>query len=116
MDFCMMQHKGEIVEHIVRQSGYSLTRLTNQLGKSRRWIYNAFENPHLSIDYILDIGRVIHYDFSSDIEELKRYRHMAADMENQYQVTDENSAEFWKNKYLLLLEKYNEMLEQQMDQ
>jgi hypothetical protein len=111
-----MQHKGEIVEHIVRQSGYSLTRLTNQLGKSRRWIYNAFENPHLSINHILDIGRVIHYDFSADIEELKRYRQMSGDLENQHLAMDENSTEYWKNKYLLLLEKYNEMLEHQLDQ
>ncbi len=106
-----MQHKGEIVEHIVRQSGYSLTRLTKQLGKSRRWIYNAFENPHLSIDHILEIGRVIHYDFSLDIEELKRYRQVSSDVENRYTNTDENTVDYWKNKYLILLEKHNELLE-----
>ena len=110
-----MQHKGEIVERIVRQSGYSLTRLTKQLGKSRRWIYNAFENPHLSIDHILEIGRIIHHDFSEEIEELKRYRQVSSDVENRYFPPDENSVDYWKSKYLLLLEKYNELLEKRIN-
>jgi hypothetical protein len=110
-----MQHKGEIVERIVRKSGYSLTRLTKQLGKSRRWIYNAFENPHLSIDHIIEIGRVIHHDFSLEIEELRRYRQFSSDVENRYIGPDENSVDYWKNKYLVLMEKYNELLEKRLD-
>jgi hypothetical protein len=110
-----MQHRGEIVEQAVRQSGYSLTKLTQRLGKSRRWIYHAFENPILSIDVILEIGKIIHHDFSDEIIDLKRYSAKITEPLTSLQNQSENSItsqnEYWKNKYLLLLEKYNALLE-----
>ena len=108
----MMQHRGEIVERAIRQSGMPLTQLTKKLGKSRRWIYNAFENASLSIEVILEIGRIIHHDFSNDINELKNYRQLTTEaVEIHYSAYGENTVEYWKNKYLILLEKYNALLE-----
>ncbi len=106
-----MQHKGEIVEKAVRQSGLPLTQLAKRMGKSRRWLYNAFDNPNLSIDHILHIGAIIHYNFSDDIQDLQRFRILEDPRaeENSYTVPSE-SAEYWKNKYLTLLEKYNTLL------
>ena len=110
-----MQHKGEILEKAVRESGMPLTKLTKKLSKSRRWIYNAFENPNVSIDYILEIGKIIHHDFSEDIEEVRKYRTMARFMhlENVSEVdsNEKQTPDYWKNKYLKLLEKYNQLLE-----
>jgi hypothetical protein len=101
-----MQHKGEIVEKAVRQSGIPLTKLVARLGRSRKWIYNAFENPQLSLDVILEIGKIIHYDFSNEIKELNS--------NNSVNETrpDYNEVEFWKNKYLLLLEDYKKLLDE----
>ena len=103
------------MEQAVRQSGYSLTKLTQRLGKSRRWIYHAFENPILSIDVILEIGKIIHHDFSDEIIDLKRYSAKITEPLTSLQNQSENSItsqnEYWKNKYLLLLEKYNALLE-----
>ncbi len=107
-----MQHRGEIVEQAVRQSGYSLTKLTQRLGKSRRWIYHAFENPILSIDKILEISKIIHYDFSDEIIELKRYNSTIKEPIDKHYIEKETS-DYWKNKYLDLLEKYNTMLEKE---
>lgn len=106
-----MQHRGEIVEKAVRQSGMPLTQLAKRLGKSRRWIYNAFENPNLSLDLIHEIGKIIHHDFGHEIIDLKNTiptLNYGADL---FYQPAENSAEFWKNKYLILLEKYNALLE-----
>lgn len=111
LHFCAMQHKGELVEKAVRESGFSITKLATRLGKSRRWVYDAFENRNLSIDVILEIGKVIYYDFSNDIEELKRFKINAQDSAQFAYQVDQTSAEFWKNKYLDLLEKYNRLLE-----
>lgn len=109
-----MQHKGEIIENAVRASGYSITKLAKAMGKSRRWVYQVFENPAVPIDYVLEIGRVIHYDFSDDINELKAYR---LKMSNQFFnegmarfSSPDEEAEYWKNKYLAVLEKYNDLL------
>ncbi len=106
-----MQHKGEIVEKAVRQSGLPLTQLAKRMGKSRRWLYNAFDNPSLSIEHILQIGSIIHYNFSNDVHDLQRFLNLEEPIseENNYVVSSEN-AEYWKNKYLTLLEKYNTLL------
>lgn len=110
-----MQHKGEILEKAVRDSGMPLTKLTKKLSRSRRWIYNAFENPNVSIEYILEIGKIIHHDFTDDISELKKYRTMTSEVlteeKTQKERNCEDSTEFWKNKYLGILEKYNILLE-----
>ena len=107
-----MQHKGQILEKAVRQSGMPLTKLSKKMDKSRRWIYNAFENENLSIEYILEIGNIIHYDFSNDIEDLKKYKEAADHFGTS---PKSNQSDYWKNKYLNLLEKYNELLESKLN-
>ena len=107
-----MQHKGKILEKAVRQSGMPLTKLSIKMDKSRRWIYNAFENENLAIDYILEIGNIIHYDFSEDLEDLKKYKEAA---DHFGTMPNSNQTDYWKNKYLNLLEKYNELLESKLN-
>ena len=109
-----MQHKGEIIEKAVRESGFSITRLASRMGKSRRWVYQIFESPTVPVDYILAIGKIIHYDFTEDVKELKTYKvSMAKQMMNESAQSfgnDKEEVEYWKNKYLAVLEKYNELL------
>lgn len=66
-----MQHKGEIIEKAVRESGHSITKLAKKMGKSRRWVYQIFDSPVVPIDYIMDIGNIIHHDFSQYIKGIK---------------------------------------------
>ena len=91
----IMQHKGAILEKAVRASGMSLASLTKKLNRSRRWIYDAFENPNLSIDYILEIGKVMAHETGNSFIDKK----------------PEDTVMFWKEKYMGLLEKYNGLLE-----
>ena len=105
-----MQHRGEIVEKAIRQSGYSLSKVAERLGKSRRWIYNAFENPALPLDYIYAIGRIIHYDFSSEIP----VGTVSTSLLQEPPLTmnpPSDDHERWKEKYYELLERYNALLE-----
>lgn len=109
-----MQHKGEIVEKAIRESGYSITRLAKKLGKSRRWVYQIFEKRNVPINYVIEIGKAINHDFTTEIKELKEYKrsvnvHTWDESEIDF-FTEKDKAEYWKNKYLLLLEKYNELL------
>lgn len=111
-----MQHKGEIIEKAIRQSGYSITKLSKRLGKSARWMYYMFESSNVPIDYILEIGDIIHYDFSDEIKELKKYKLLAQkqelqDFKSAYEPGKE-TLEYWKNKYLKLLEEHNQLLKQ----
>jgi hypothetical protein len=50
---------------------------------------------------VLQIGKIIHHDFSSEIKELKN----AVLLQNE-----ESDVDFWKNKYLKLLEEYTDLL------
>lgn len=109
-----MQHKGEVIEKAVRESGYSITRLAAKLGKSRRWVYQIFDKPNVSMEYVLQIGNAIHHDFSTEVKGLREYRQSTqADNWNDPSgefFTDGEKAEYWKNKYLVLLEEYNKLL------
>jgi hypothetical protein len=105
-----MQHKGEIVERAVRQSGIPIAKIAKRIGKSRKWMYNAFANPQLSIDYILSIGKIIGHDFSKDLDDIKRLSMVEEKVVPTY-VKPEEDAAFWKNKYYELLDKYTLLLE-----
>ncbi len=112
-----MQHRGEIIERAVRQSGYPITRLAKKLGKTARWMYFLFNNPNAPVNHIIAIGDVIQYDFSEEIDELKKFRRLqnssvqpeSMAMDNDPEK-EKQTAEFWKNKYLELLEQYTALL------
>jgi hypothetical protein len=106
-EFYNMQHKGEIVEKAIRQSGISLTALAKKLGKSRRWMYQIFEQPQLSTDVILQIGNIIHYDFTEEIQSLSKYKIIDT---APFQAQEPPAQDYWKDKYLELLEQYKLLL------
>lgn len=106
-----MIHRGEIIEKAVRQSGMSIAEVARRLGKSRRHVYNLFEDPNISLDVILQISKIIHYDFTGEFPELKNKHttQMVNDMDATYEKYKDTVD--WKDKYLQLLEKYNALLE-----
>jgi len=110
----MMQHRGEILETAIRQSGVPITRIVKKLSKSRRWLYNQFTRQDVSLDVFLEIGKLIHHDFSQDLNEFKpnaRRSHLIEDAnDNEY---GNQTAQYWKDKYMHLLEEYNELLKSQ---
>jgi hypothetical protein len=101
-----MQHRGEIIKEAIYKSGYPITELAKRMGKSRRWVYLLFENPTVSIDIILQIGIIIHYNFSNEIEGLNSQTHTLNEPFPNYLKEED----YWKNKYLKLLEDYNDLL------
>jgi len=104
-----MQHRGEIIKGAIHKSGYTITQLARTIGKSRRWMYLMFENNNVSLDIVLQIGKIIHYDFTEEIKEFNPYQNAVNELATDYQK-NESQAEYWKNKYLKLLEEYNEIL------
>ncbi|MBI5217962.1 MAG: hypothetical protein HY958_03425 [Bacteroidia bacterium] len=107
-----MKHRGEIIEKAVRESGMSITELARRLKRSRRHIYNIFNESTVDIDTILQIGNIIRRDFRKDIPDIARY---TADAHKNSAVKEGGelykNAEYWREKYFELLEKYNALLE-----
>ena len=111
--FVVMLHRGEIIEKAIRESGYSITTVAQRLGKSRRWMYLLFENPIVSIDLILQIGKIIYHDFSLEFPEIIQGKKVTNEPENKGHAIKEEVS-FWKEKYFTLLEEYNALLKQEL--
>lgn len=106
-----MIHRGELLRKAVDESGIPKTRIVQSLNKSRRWLYNQFADPNVAIDTLLNIGKIIHYDFTEKIPELKKIlpviETLSRDEQSPYTESD---AQYWKDKYLRLLEDYTALL------
>lgn len=108
-----MKHRGEIVKEAVYKSGFSITELAKRLGKSRRWVYLMFENNSVSLDVILQIGNIIHHNFTKEIEDFYTIKNVFNQPFFDNDIQDV-SGEYWKNKYLELLEEYNALLKEKL--
>jgi predicted transcriptional regulator len=106
-----MQNRGEIIKQAVNKSGMSITHLSKSIGKSRKWVYDMFENESVSLDVILQVGEIIHHNFTTEIDDLYSLQKgtIATSLDNE---NNSNSVEYWKNKYLILLEEYNTFLKE----
>lgn len=115
----MEQHTGAIVERVVRRSGLSITELARRIHVNRRSVYNWFEQKTLKLDIIQKIGCVLGHDFSVEFPEYfdkgeltQMKRLIDSPIEDSTPAQGEN-VYFWMNKYITLLEKYNELLRKQ---
>lgn len=111
----MSVHLGSILEQVIRMERIGISELSRKLRVSRRTIYNWFEQENLNIQIILEVGNLIGYDFTNDLPEsiLSNHRHFLKEEEKPLKPdedVDTNSVYFWMNKYVTLLEKYNELL------
>ncbi len=105
-----MQHRGQIVEKIIRRSGYPISRLASKLGISRNTLYNKFENPNLGYRFIIDVGNTIHHDFTVEFPNIKAELEKLGD--TPIERLDRETVEILRaeSKYIHLLEKYTKLL------
>ena len=110
----MEKHYGEIVEYYVRKNGFSITELAAALNVNRRTIYNYFQNKYLKSAIIFNIGVIIRHDFSKDFPEFFANVEFEAKIthnkNNKPEVSQNSNVKNWKDKYIKLLEVYNETL------
>jgi predicted transcriptional regulator len=108
-------HNGETVELVIRRDNISISELSRRLNVSRRSVYNWFAQENLSVEIICKIGEVLNHDFSKDFPSLFND---ADDRVIQHNFRDVgykddaslNSAQYWRDKYINLLEKHNDFL------
>jgi len=111
----MEKHYGQIVEYRVRKNGYSISDLAKNLQVNRRSIYNWFNQPHLKKDIIFHIGCLLRHDFSEDLpamfspDDFKSF-HKVPPKHNSNVADYNEENEHYKNKYVTLLEQYNNLL------
>ena len=111
----MGQHRGEIVEIAVRNSGFQFKKVAKMLGISRNTLYNRFSSPNLSDQFVAKVGRLIHHDFLKEIPDLDLKGVTTLGHENEAASSYYKSPDFkllreLEIKYNLLLENYNKLL------
>jgi hypothetical protein len=112
-----MKHRGEIVEKAITQSNVPISAIARAIGYDRRSIYNFFDNPDLSLDIIVKIGKAINYDFRKDFPELfiQEPKQAVQEPEEHYSTTLSEclkEKKEWRDKYYSLLEENKELMTQ----
>jgi transcriptional regulator with XRE-family HTH domain len=105
-------HKGQVLEKAIRNSGYTLTEVAKRAKISRRHLYNIFQMKSPDPDMIQLIGKIIHVDVSALVQYQKKQT-LSSSAENAvtYGIDKQDTAmEYWKNKYIALLEEYTALL------
>jgi len=106
--------QGEILERLVRRDRMGISELSRKLNVSRRTIYNWFGQDRIGHEVIWQVGKLLGQDLSSSFPEaFPRYGSESTGQATEAgkQIgSDSNSVYFWMNKYIHLLEKYNDLL------
>lgn len=110
-------NRGQILAAVVEATGLNKEEIAKKAGYSRASYYKHIENPDLPYHILILYGRVIRHDFTQEFPEMPKYT--LEDPEAQYGTpkTIEEAVsiiESWKNKYIELLEKYNQLIEEQI--
>lgn len=123
----MEQHKGKIVEDAIKKSGFRMKALAKKLGIARNTLYTRLKEADIKETFIIEIGKIIHYDFSNDfpgIYEKNEPKDNAKSpgyepKEDGHKYTDESviirdpyfvQLQALNKKYLKLMEDYNKLL------
>ncbi|WP_426489810.1 helix-turn-helix domain-containing protein [Hymenobacter sp. 102] len=125
-----MLHQGEILQEAIKNSGISITRIVEELGITRPTIYRKFKDETLDYAFVTRVGEIISHDFSQDFTALQQsvisfpVTHVTNSVNNVNvkpvpnrmalpAVTDADPAKqlmALQQKYIALLEAYNELL------
>nr|WP_294897762.1 hypothetical protein [uncultured Pedobacter sp.] len=104
-----MAHRGKIVKKIVEDSGVNVTVIREKTGKSRTTLYRWFDEDDLPYAKIELIGSAINHDFTQEFPDM-----VVSEPVGEYRVKSnlqlQAEVEFWRDKYIRLLERYNKIL------
>lgn len=105
-----MTHRGKIVEKVARTESGNISDLAKKLGyKSRTTIYLHFEDRELPYEVINQYGKALKHDFTQEFPDMV-VTEPVVDYKPKTQRELEREADYWKGKYIELLERYNEMV------
>jgi len=107
--------KGLLLKEIVKESGIPIVKLVKKLGyKDRASYYAHTKQPDLPLDTLLAYAKVLNYDLRNKLPEAALFIQEPDAEYNAKPKTLPEAIELlnkWKEKYLVLLEKYNKLME-----
>lgn len=108
-------HKGALIEKLIRRNGVSISDLAKRMGVNRRSVYNWFDQQTLKLEVVIKIGNIVGCDIPKEHPEAFTPDEFSMldelDIYNKQHSPDTSSDEkFWMDKYVTLLEEYNQLL------
>lgn len=114
-----MKDRGEILQDVIKKKGISLSEVGRRLGIDRSTVYRHTKNANLDDATLLQYGKALNYDFSMEIPELYNSMKLVNEPSPEYRnkTYDELLIErdYYKDKYINLLEKYNVLVEDRLE-
>ncbi|MEJ6981346.1 helix-turn-helix domain-containing protein [Pedobacter sp. P351] len=112
-------HVGELIEEVIRSNHLSISDVARKIHVNRRSVYNWFKQKALRPYTLHRICYVLAYEFSVKLPDY--FKQELIDSSDFTPPSAENppvkegdpeasSVQYWINKYIYLLEKYNETL------
>lgn len=109
-------HIGELIEELIRVNHLSISEVARRMHVNRRSLYNWFKQKSIRPYILHRICNVLANDFSIELPSIIKEapmpdtgRNKTPPKESKEEVNS-NTVSYWMNKYIYLLEKYNEML------
>ena len=98
-------HRGQILSEAIYATRIPIVAIAELVQKSRRKIYNDFENPDLSDGALLSYGKILGIDFSKWLPSIESS--VVRDPEVEYKTQNK-----YQQKYFDLLEKHVLLIEE----
>ncbi|SDG66883.1 hypothetical protein SAMN05421827_10997 [Pedobacter terrae] len=106
--------RGKILEKVVQDMGISIAEVARKTNYERTTVYRHFSKSDLDYAIILKYGKALKYDFSVQFPELLDFTSQYDAPLSDYKVITVADAlkerDYWKDKYVALLERHNELL------
>lgn len=104
------KHRGELLKDTIKSLGVKVEVAANRAGYSRSAYYKHIEDENLSLHILIRYGKGLDYDFSEVIPEINSLNQVETEKPTSLKEALK-VIEHLKEKYYLLLEKYNALLE-----
>ena len=106
-------HRGALLERVVRESGTNISKMVQRMGIARGTYYNHKNDPDLSLEQLAEYSKVLKYDFSADLPEMKRYILEEPEVPYVTPKTMEEAIEqrdYWRERYFKKAEEFNKLV------
>ena len=112
-------NRGQVLSTAVEATRINKEKVAVKAGYSRSSYYKHIANPNLDYHIMTAYGKAIQYDFTEQFPDMPRY--MIYDPEENYHPPKSVEEalvqrDAWKDKYYELLEKYNAMMEEKLEE
>ena len=115
-------HIGKVLEGLIRSNNLEISEVSRKIKVSRRSLYNWFRKKTLRSYTLQRICYVLVYDFSLSLPDFLKEEFLQDKdlLQRPVDTKDEegeriNSAQFWMDKYIYLLEQYNQILAKEVN-